>query len=214
MAKDTTNNAKKSFLLIPFLRDSSVPIHARVTLGGIIYRNRFAGASISGLVRFLGFDRNTIKAHLKKLHSYVYRENGKWFARCPYNSELKFRYVWKKGSDKDHWYQNIRTIKAESLPLPITAQAQRMIVSSVLYDLLGFLEPRQTKRGLSRMLGISWETCDRALARLVDDGLITMEPITGKRGIEGYNIKRQTKEEKDETVSVEEVADRWRMLIR
>ena len=75
-------------------------------------------------------------------------------------------------------------------------------------DLLGFLQPRQTKRGLSRMLGISWETCDRALARLVDDGLITMEPITGKRGIEGYNIKRQTKEEKDETVSVEEVADR------
>ena len=52
MAKDTTNNAKKSFLLIPFLRDSSVPIHARVTLGGIIYRNRFAGASISGLCDF------------------------------------------------------------------------------------------------------------------------------------------------------------------
>ena len=125
-----TAEEKATFVLIPFLRDANVPIHARITLGGIIYRNRLGrGATVSGLAKRVGFDRNTIKRHLKKLAAYLYSEDGRWFAKCPLNNPLEFRYVWKSDDrTARQWYQAIRTIKANSLRLPIAPEGQRVIV--------------------------------------------------------------------------------------
>ena len=121
------------------------------------------------------------KGTLEKLVSYVYSEDGQSFAKCPLNSPLEFRYVWKKGDKTTtHWYQAIRTINAKSLPLP-TPDRQRAIVPLVLYDLLGFIKPRQSKSGLAKMLAVGRPTVDRALTRLVDRGLITMTPVRGPR---------------------------------
>lgn len=198
-----TASEKTTFVLIPFLKDEHVPIHARITLGGIIYRNRLGrGATISGLAKRLGFDRNTIKRHLKKLTGYLYSEDGRWFATCPINSPLEYRYVWKSSDrTKTSWYQAIRFIKAKSLYLPISPDRQRVIVPLVLLALLGFVKGRQSKSGLAKMLGIGRPTVDRALARLVDRGLITMTPIRGQKGIESYDIKLLTAQQqvKEET---------------
>ena len=113
----STTEEKTTFVLIPFLRDENVPIHARITLGGIIYRNRLGrGATISGLAKRLGFDRNTVKRHLKKLASYLYSEDGRWFAKCPLNSPLEFRYVWKSDDrTPDSGIRRSAPIKANSL---------------------------------------------------------------------------------------------------
>jgi DNA-binding MarR family transcriptional regulator len=187
---------KTTFVLIPFLKDADVPIHARITLGGVIYRNRLGvGATISGLAKRLGFDRNTVKRHLKKLASYLYSEEGRWFAKCPLNNPLEYRYVWKN-DDRTCWHQAIRTIKAKSLRLPITPERQRVIVPLVLYDVLSFVKSRQSKSGLAKMLGVGRPTVDRALSRLVDRGLITMTPLRDGRGIVSYDIKVLSAEEK------------------
>ena len=196
-----TTKEKTTFVLIPFLKDAGVPIHARITLGGIIYRNRLGkGATIAGLAKRLGFDRNTIKRHLQKLKSYVYSENRRWFAKCPLNSPLEFRYVWKSGDKTTaHWYQAICTIKTRTLYLPITPERQRIIVPAVLCEILSFQKKRpQSKAGLAKMLGIGRSTVDRALARLVDRGFIAMTPIRGPHGIAGYDIKVLSAKEKQQ----------------
>ena len=83
-----TQTQKKTFLLIPYLADKKVPIYARITLAAVIYRNRLGrGATISGLAKFTGFGRNTIKRHLKTLERYVYSEDGQWYAQNPLRSD-------------------------------------------------------------------------------------------------------------------------------
>ena len=189
MDYETPTIQKKTFLLIPYLADPLVPVYCRITLAAVIYRNRLGhGATISGLSKLIGFDRNTIKTHIKKLNAYVYSDDGKWFARSPINNDLHHRYKWKKKPVAAEWYRNILTIKLTSLSLPIKHRAA--IVPVVLYDLLPNLKPKQTKAGLAKMLGIGRATVDRAITRLAESGWIRVEPISNARGVAGYHLTR------------------------
>ena len=99
-------------------------------------------------------------------------------------------YKWKKQQSPGEWYKNILVIKATTLPLPINVNCKRSgIVPLVLFDLLRHLKPRQTKRGLARMLGVGRATIDRAISRLKD--YFTFEPIETDRGVIGYTISEK-----------------------
>lgn len=189
IVSDEKENKPKPFLLIPYLADQDVPIHARLTLAAIIYRNRIGqGATIAGLSKMLGFDRKAIRRHLNKLNQYVYSDDGRWFARNPTNTPLAQRYKWKKIQTGNEWWQNILTIKAKTLPLPLGKTLRRGIVPMVLYDLLAHLKPKQTITGLSKMLGVDRRTVSRAIPPLVNAKHITATPIKTQRGIVGYEF--------------------------
>ena len=56
-----------AFLAMPKIRNADITLHERVTLTWLIYRNRFAAASVSWLSDKSYFDRKTIREHLKTL---------------------------------------------------------------------------------------------------------------------------------------------------
>jgi DNA-binding MarR family transcriptional regulator len=173
-----------TFLCIPYINDR-LPLYIRLTLAGVIYRNRInKGATVYGLAKLIGYDYNTIKAHLEKLASagYIQFDGGKWYAQSPINNDLFHHYKWKKKTDwAKPWWENIRTIKIRHLTLPLTKR--RAIVPAVVLELLtNHLNKRQTIKGLADMLGVGKSTIQRAIKFLASKNWITYEMIVDSSG--------------------------------
>ena len=139
-----------TFLAMPKLRRANITLRQRVTLAWLIYRGRFAGASVSWLSRKTYFDRKTIRQHLKTLAAKEYAvetENG-WVA---IDNE---RYSHKDDCAGKKWFEGICFFRVNLPNRPIKNWTNHCLFMLVHYS-KSFTSRRQPTTGIARMLGVS-----------------------------------------------------------
>ena len=136
---------------MPKLRRADITLRERVTLAWLIYRGRFAGASVSWLSKKTYFDRKTVRKHLKKLaakHYAVETDHG-WVA---IDNE---RFVHKEDCAGKKWFEGICYFRVNLPPdRPIKNWTRQCLFMLVLYS-KSFTSRRQTTTGIAKMLGVS-----------------------------------------------------------
>jgi DNA-binding MarR family transcriptional regulator len=171
------------FIAVPKIYDAAVPLRSRIIIGAILFRRRLnRGAAIRWLAEFTGFDRTTIRRHLKALEkaNYVFRHRGEWLVNNPTDSPLELRYKWKKNAKAgDKWWDKIQTFHLK-LPIPY---ARTFVPYCVLAGLKHLKSPQQTISGLGKMFGVPRGTMQRAIKYLVRKKHISTEPIINAVGL-------------------------------
>ena len=139
-----------TFLAMPKLRRANITLRERVTLAWLIYRGRFAGASVSWLSKKTFFDRKTVRKHLNKLAAKKYAvetEDG-WVA---IDNE---RYTHKDDCVGKKWFEGICYFRVNLPNRPIKNWTTQCLFMLVHYS-KSFTSRRQTTTGIARMLGVS-----------------------------------------------------------
>ena len=140
-----------TFLAMPKLRNADIKLRERVTLAWLIYRGRFAGASVSWLSTKTYSDRKTIRAHLKKLAAkeYAVKTDEGWVAID------NPRFVHKDDCAGKKWFETICYFRVNLPPdRPIKNWTRQCLFMLVLYS-KSFVGRRQTTTGIAKMLGVS-----------------------------------------------------------
>ncbi|MGA2259793.1 MAG: hypothetical protein ABSG53_34380 [Thermoguttaceae bacterium] len=135
---------------MPKLRRADITLRQRVTLAWLIYRGRFAGASVSWLSKKTFFDRKTVRKHLEKLAAkkYVVETDNGWVA---IDNE---RYTHKDDRTGKKWFEGICYFRVNLPDRPIKNWTNHCLFMLVHYS-KGFTSRRQTTTGIARMLGVS-----------------------------------------------------------
>ena len=136
---------------MPKLRRADITLRERVTLAWLIYRGRFAGASVSWLSRKTYFDRKTVRKHLKNLAAkeYAVETDHGWAA---IDNE---RYVHKDDCAGKRWFEGVCYFRVNLPPdRPIKNWTRQCLYMLVLYS-KSFTSRRQTTTGIAKMLGVS-----------------------------------------------------------
>jgi hypothetical protein len=145
------DKTQTTFLAMPKLRRADITLRERVTLAWLIYRGRFAGASVSWLSRKSSFDRKTVRTHLKKLAAkqYAVETDHGWVA---IDNE---QYVHKDDRAGKRWVEGICYFRVNLPPdRPIKNWTRQCLYMLVRYS-KSFVSRRQTTTGIAKMLGVS-----------------------------------------------------------
>jgi len=136
---------------MPKVKNADIKLRERVTLAWLIYKNRFAGATVSWLSDKSYCDRKTIRAHLKTLaaKNYAVETDAGWVAID------NPRYVHKDECGGKPLGKSICYFRVNLLPnRPIKNWTRQCIYMLVFYS-KSFTSKRQTTTGIAKMLGVS-----------------------------------------------------------
>ena len=156
------NKTQTTFLAMPKLRRADITLRQRVTLAWLIYRGRFAGASVSWLSKKTYFDRKTIRQHLKKLAAKKYAvetEDG-WVAidneRYAHKDDRAEKQCCASTTivRRTKWFEGICYFRVNLPDRPIKNWTNHCLFMLVHYS-KSFTSRRQTTTGIARMLGVS-----------------------------------------------------------
>src|SRR5271157_5519649 len=144
------NKTQTTFLSMPKIKNADITLRERVTLAWLIYRNRFAGATVSWLSDKSYFDRKTVREHLKTLAAanYAVETDKGWVAID------NGRYAHKDDWAGKKWFEGICYFRVNLPSRPIKNWTRQCIFMLVLYS-KSFVSHRQTTTGIARMLGVS-----------------------------------------------------------